>query len=301
MTSSSRSIFTIQVNSITSLLPSNLILQHVSSSLGGILPLLVRACLYLHACDFLTMSVLPFILVHCMWKPWVCVMSLPGLDAPLHQYPVSEWHLSGLDLLQLTCEDLEKLEVHKIGHQELILEAVEKLCSLVRGWAETCVFVYSVCPEQRAVYPRLFAGCVVVRWISAEHPCLVCGVVHVLMLVHRGGLFPTITQFLDPALACTVQPAGLSPLLHFSLNFHIKNYHSKIVTLLFQLTFNDLPCNQSRIQSLHLMIYMHISGKVCGRLKENTSTALGISVRVFTCLINLTSCPILRGSFLTSK
>ncbi|XP_029316935.1 LOW QUALITY PROTEIN: connector enhancer of kinase suppressor of ras 1 [Cottoperca gobio] len=58
---------------------------------------------------------------------------LQGLDAPLHQYPISEWHLSGLDLLQLTCQDLEKLGVHKIGHQELILEAVEKLCSLTYG------------------------------------------------------------------------------------------------------------------------------------------------------------------------
>lgn len=61
-----------------------------------------------------------------------CVL-LPGLDAPLHQYAVSEWHLSGLDLLQLTSQDLEKLGIHKIGHQELILEAVEKLCSLVSG------------------------------------------------------------------------------------------------------------------------------------------------------------------------
>ncbi|XP_022606301.1 connector enhancer of kinase suppressor of ras 1 [Seriola dumerili] len=58
---------------------------------------------------------------------------LQGLDAPLHQYSVSEWHLSGLDLLQLTSQDLEKLGVHKIGHQELILEAVEKLCSLTYG------------------------------------------------------------------------------------------------------------------------------------------------------------------------
>ncbi|KAK5857530.1 hypothetical protein PBY51_010770 [Eleginops maclovinus] len=58
---------------------------------------------------------------------------LQGLDAPLHQYPISEWHLSGLDLLQLTCQDLENLGLHKIGHQELILEAVEKLCSLTYG------------------------------------------------------------------------------------------------------------------------------------------------------------------------
>ncbi|XP_041669278.1 connector enhancer of kinase suppressor of ras 1 isoform X2 [Cheilinus undulatus] len=58
---------------------------------------------------------------------------LQGLDAPLHQYPVSEWCLSGVDLLQLTSRDLEKLGVYKIGHQELILEAVEKLCSLTYG------------------------------------------------------------------------------------------------------------------------------------------------------------------------
>ncbi|XP_029982935.1 connector enhancer of kinase suppressor of ras 1 isoform X2 [Sphaeramia orbicularis] len=58
---------------------------------------------------------------------------LQGLDAPLHQYSVSEWRLSGLELLQLTSQDLEKLGVHKIGHQELILEAVEKLCSLTYG------------------------------------------------------------------------------------------------------------------------------------------------------------------------
>uniref|UniRef100_A0A096LSX1 Connector enhancer of kinase suppressor of Ras 1 n=1 Tax=Poecilia formosa TaxID=48698 RepID=A0A096LSX1_POEFO len=58
---------------------------------------------------------------------------LQGLDAPTDQYQVSEWHLSGLDLLQLTSQDLEVLGVQKIGHQELILEAVEKLCSLTYG------------------------------------------------------------------------------------------------------------------------------------------------------------------------
>ncbi|XP_031703468.1 connector enhancer of kinase suppressor of ras 1 isoform X1 [Anarrhichthys ocellatus] len=58
---------------------------------------------------------------------------LQGLDGPLHQYPISEWQLSGLDLLQLTSQDLEKLGVQKIGHQELILDAVEKLCSLTYG------------------------------------------------------------------------------------------------------------------------------------------------------------------------
>lgn len=66
---------------------------------------------------------------------------LSGLDAPLHQYAFSEWHMSGLELLQLTSADLERYGVHKIGHQELILEAVEKLCSLV---CVRCVCVHDV-------------------------------------------------------------------------------------------------------------------------------------------------------------
>uniref|UniRef100_A0AAY4A9L2 Connector enhancer of kinase suppressor of Ras 1 n=1 Tax=Denticeps clupeoides TaxID=299321 RepID=A0AAY4A9L2_9TELE len=53
-----------------------------------------------------------------------------GLDSPLQQYCFSEWKLTGMDLLQLTSTDLEQLGVHKIGHQELIMEAVEKLCAL---------------------------------------------------------------------------------------------------------------------------------------------------------------------------
>ncbi|XP_045570195.1 connector enhancer of kinase suppressor of ras 1 isoform X2 [Salmo salar] len=58
---------------------------------------------------------------------------LKGLDAPLQQYPFKEWQVTGLDLLQLSSQDLERLGVHKISHQELILEAVEKLCSLTYG------------------------------------------------------------------------------------------------------------------------------------------------------------------------
>lgn len=83
------------------------------------------------------------ILITCVL--YLCVLLL-GLDAPLHQYPVSEWRLSGLELLQLNSKDLDRLGVLKIGHQELILEAVEKLCSLVRAEAESCVFVYNMYP-----------------------------------------------------------------------------------------------------------------------------------------------------------
>ncbi|KAF7704761.1 connector enhancer of kinase suppressor of ras 1 isoform X1 [Silurus meridionalis] len=58
---------------------------------------------------------------------------LRGLDASLQQYSLEQWQLSGMDLLQLSSQQLEKLGVHKIGHQELILDAVEKLCTLTYG------------------------------------------------------------------------------------------------------------------------------------------------------------------------
>lgn len=58
---------------------------------------------------------------------------LKGLEAPLQQYRLVEWQLCGLDLLQLSSQDLERLGVTRIGHQELILEAVEKLCCLSYG------------------------------------------------------------------------------------------------------------------------------------------------------------------------
>ncbi|KAG9333555.1 hypothetical protein JZ751_011391, partial [Albula glossodonta] len=62
-----------------------------------------------------------------------------GLEAPVQQYPFGEWQLSGMDLLQLSYCDLEQLGVRKIGHQELILEAVEKLCSLVGLTVSSCL------------------------------------------------------------------------------------------------------------------------------------------------------------------
>ncbi|XP_066528175.1 connector enhancer of kinase suppressor of ras 1 isoform X2 [Hoplias malabaricus] len=82
---------------------------------------------------------------------WNCAQAsawLRGLDVSLQQYTFEEWKLNGAALLQLSCAQLEKMGVHKIGHQELILEAVEKLCSLT----------YSVCGETvRSVAEKLRA------------------------------------------------------------------------------------------------------------------------------------------------
>lgn len=92
------------------------------------LPLQVSASTYV----FFFIVIIIIIHVLCLLVVLCVCPFVSGLDAPLHQYPISEWHLSGLDLFKLTSIDLENLGVHKIGHQELILEAVERLCSLVR-------------------------------------------------------------------------------------------------------------------------------------------------------------------------
>ncbi|XP_030075276.1 connector enhancer of kinase suppressor of ras 1 [Microcaecilia unicolor] len=64
------------------------------------------------------------------WSPTAVAGWLRGLDPAVQQYPFDEWQMTGGDLLCLSSHDLEKLGVTRIGHQELILEAVEKLCVL---------------------------------------------------------------------------------------------------------------------------------------------------------------------------
>uniref|UniRef100_A0A8D0L7R2 Connector enhancer of kinase suppressor of Ras 1 n=1 Tax=Sphenodon punctatus TaxID=8508 RepID=A0A8D0L7R2_SPHPU len=64
------------------------------------------------------------------WSPEMVVAWLRGLDKVLQQYPFENWTMTGKDLLQLSYRDLEELGVWCVGHQELILEAVEQLCVL---------------------------------------------------------------------------------------------------------------------------------------------------------------------------
>ncbi|XP_053366431.1 connector enhancer of kinase suppressor of ras 1 [Clarias gariepinus] len=86
---------------------------------------------------------------------------LKGLDVSLQQYEFEQWRLSGVDLLQLNSQQLEELGVHKMGHQELILEAVEKLCTLTYG--PNGESVYSVAEKLRAVAQSLQMG-IQSRW-----------------------------------------------------------------------------------------------------------------------------------------
>ncbi|XP_076872227.1 connector enhancer of kinase suppressor of ras 3-like [Brachyhypopomus gauderio] len=72
------------------------------------------------------------------WSPTQVIVWMRGLDDSLQQYvPNFERHkVDGEHLLKISNQDLEELAVRRVGHQELILEAVDLLCALNYG-AET--------------------------------------------------------------------------------------------------------------------------------------------------------------------
>ncbi|XP_026531831.1 connector enhancer of kinase suppressor of ras 3-like [Notechis scutatus] len=65
-----------------------------------------------------------------LWTSQTVLAWIRGLDPALQSYPVETWELTGKRLLRLSYRDLENLGVSCIGHQELLLEAVEQLCVL---------------------------------------------------------------------------------------------------------------------------------------------------------------------------
>ncbi|XP_049691155.1 connector enhancer of kinase suppressor of ras 2 isoform X5 [Accipiter gentilis] len=67
------------------------------------------------------------------WSPSQVVDWMKGLDDCLQQYikNFEREKISGDQLLRITHQELEDLGVTRIGHQELILEAVDLLCALV--------------------------------------------------------------------------------------------------------------------------------------------------------------------------
>ncbi|NXK36007.1 CNKR1 kinase, partial [Piprites chloris] len=71
------------------------------------------------------------------WGPAEVAAWLRGLDAAVQGYPFEAWELAGPDLLGLDVEVLEALGVWPLGHQELLLEAVEQLRELDAGLAST--------------------------------------------------------------------------------------------------------------------------------------------------------------------
>ncbi|OCT94457.1 connector enhancer of kinase suppressor of ras 1 isoform X2 [Xenopus laevis] len=64
------------------------------------------------------------------WSPETVRCYLRGLDPAVQVYPFQEWNVTGKDLLCLSSQQLDAFGVRCIGHQEIILEAVEQLCAL---------------------------------------------------------------------------------------------------------------------------------------------------------------------------
>uniref|UniRef100_A0A8C3BSK2 SAM domain-containing protein n=1 Tax=Cairina moschata TaxID=8855 RepID=A0A8C3BSK2_CAIMO len=65
------------------------------------------------------------------WGPAKVAAWLRGLDAAVQGYPFEAWGLAGTELLGLSAGVLEALGVRRVGHQELLLDAVEQLRALV--------------------------------------------------------------------------------------------------------------------------------------------------------------------------
>lgn len=61
-----------------------------------------------------------------------------GLDAAVQGYPFEAWGLAGAELLGLSAGVLEALGVRRVGHQELLLDAVEQLRALVSPGTHGC-------------------------------------------------------------------------------------------------------------------------------------------------------------------
>uniref|UniRef100_A0A8C4JPS0 Connector enhancer of kinase suppressor of Ras 1 n=1 Tax=Dromaius novaehollandiae TaxID=8790 RepID=A0A8C4JPS0_DRONO len=71
------------------------------------------------------------------WSPAQAAAWLRGLDAAVQGYPFEAWGLPGAEVLRLSAGALEALGVRRLGHQELLLEAVEQLRALVSELAST--------------------------------------------------------------------------------------------------------------------------------------------------------------------
>ncbi|XP_057199498.1 connector enhancer of kinase suppressor of ras 3-like isoform X1 [Triplophysa rosa] len=69
------------------------------------------------------------------WTPQQVVDWMGGLDESLQQYVqnLEREKINGEQLLKVSHQDLEELGVTRIGHQELVLEAVDLLCALNYG------------------------------------------------------------------------------------------------------------------------------------------------------------------------
>lgn len=99
------------------------------------------------------------------WTPPRCLAGCraglwAGLDAAVQGYPFEAWGLAGPELLGLSAGALEALGVRRLGHQELLLEAVEQLRALVSAGTHRCYWAHGA------------EGGDGWRWVTGGHPGL---------------------------------------------------------------------------------------------------------------------------------
>uniref|UniRef100_A0A4X1V8D1 Connector enhancer of kinase suppressor of Ras 2 n=1 Tax=Sus scrofa TaxID=9823 RepID=A0A4X1V8D1_PIG len=93
------------------------------------------------------------------WSPSQVVDWMKGLDDCLQQYikNFEREKISGDQLLRITHQELEDLGVSRIGHQELILEAVDLLCALDCTVYETENKILHVCKTLSGVCDHIIS------------------------------------------------------------------------------------------------------------------------------------------------
>ncbi|KAM6235649.1 connector enhancer of kinase suppressor of ras 1 isoform 2-T2 [Spheniscus humboldti] len=134
------------------------------------------------------------------WGPARVAAWLRGLDAAVQGYPFEAWGLAGPDLLGLSAGALEALGVWRLGHQELLLEAVEQLRALDAGLASTSLRTLTeklrelAQSTQSLVLGGLPAG-------AAPRPPPLTLLAHVVDLVRAAkGLFSWLNRYLFSTL-----------------------------------------------------------------------------------------------------
>ncbi|KAM9798288.1 connector enhancer of kinase suppressor of ras 3-like [Neosynchiropus ocellatus] len=92
------------------------------------------------------------------WSPRQVSAWLRGLDDCLHQYiqTFQSQQVDGEKLLRLTHQDLLSLGLTRVGHQELMLEAVDLLCAL--NWGVRSEQLRRVVAQMRAAHRGLTAA-----------------------------------------------------------------------------------------------------------------------------------------------
>ncbi|XP_074770972.1 connector enhancer of kinase suppressor of ras 2-like isoform X2 [Athene noctua] len=117
------------------------------------------------------------------WTPKQVVDWMKGLDDCLQQYikNFEREKISGEQLLHITHQELEELGVTRIGHQELILEAVDLLCALDCTVYETENKILHVCKTLSGICDHI---------ISLSSDSLVSQSAH-LEVVHLTSIMPS--------------------------------------------------------------------------------------------------------------